>query len=299
VEGSLRDALSILDQLVAYSGGRITTKEVEEVLGLLESSALLEFADALAQGDVPRLLAWVERWLDRGKEPHHLLNELLQHFRTLLLVQMAPGHPEVAGMEEAHRAALQEQSQRFPPQRLLGILERLAQTDRELRWASQPRWALEMMVAELVLSLAPPASPPGAERPPAPEEPSTAPLPSLAEVNLEALRQLWGDLLQRVRQEKMATWTLIRRTVPWRVEGSTLVVAMEPSAPFALESANEPRHRGVVEQLLNQCTQGAITTVRYEPCQDLEHFSPPSRRPLGVEDILEIFPCSYLVEGKE
>lgn len=148
-EGSLRDALSILDQVVAYAGERVTLEAVEAVLGTLETEALFELGEVVAARDTSAGVRWVNRLIDEGKEARQLVAEALEHFRSLLLARLQCAPEQLASLPPTLQQRLTTQAHRFTPEELLAVIAVWARTEKELRWHAQPRLALEIALIEL------------------------------------------------------------------------------------------------------------------------------------------------------
>ena len=87
-QGSLRDALSILDQLSALSDEGIEAKDVFSMLGMVETQFLFDLTGALAQKDCPLALEILEKIIDQGKDIKQLNKDLIEHFRNLMVVKI-------------------------------------------------------------------------------------------------------------------------------------------------------------------------------------------------------------------
>ena len=90
-DGSMRDALSLLDQAIAFGGGRVTEAEVRAMLGRMDGDLVYELVAALADGDGPRLLAEVERVSGQTPDFGELLKELIGLLHRIALFQQVPG----------------------------------------------------------------------------------------------------------------------------------------------------------------------------------------------------------------
>jgi DNA polymerase-3 subunit gamma/tau len=190
-EGSMRDALSILDQIVAYSGTQITLADVEAVLGTLEIDVLFEWGDFVAASDTAGGLRLINRLIDEGKDARQLVAEAMQHFRNLLLARLQCAPEQLTSLAPAVQQRLAAQAGQFAPDQLLGIIETLARADRELRWNPQPRLVLEVVLIELTHDELQGWTPPGTAAPlpsiprpsrPLPTAPAAAPLTAAREV---------------------------------------------------------------------------------------------------------------------
>ena len=175
-EGSLRDALSILDQAIAYCGKTIAADQVRELLGVVGEQVLDDLMDAITTQSSEKMLHLVDALVRDGHNLQHFCREALRHIRNLMLVRVggaAAGLAEAAGAE---RKKLEATAAQFSENDLLRFFNLLLRTEGELRWSPQPRLHLELGLLKLVqaerlvaleevlaeLSGAPPASKPGA-----------------------------------------------------------------------------------------------------------------------------------------
>lgn len=85
-DGSVRDSLSLLDQIAAYTTDDITEKEVIEALGLVDRTFLFDFVDAIAAKDSKTSLGLTKKLIESGVDPKDFVAELLEHFRVLLVL---------------------------------------------------------------------------------------------------------------------------------------------------------------------------------------------------------------------
>jgi DNA polymerase-3 subunit gamma/tau len=147
--GSWRDALSLLEQAVAYAGNEVTAEAVRTVLGLVDEEVLSEVAGCVCQGKADRALELIEETMAAGKDPRQLLRDLTEHFRDLLLCAAGAGD-STAG---ERRERLREQAAAFGLPRLLDAVDMLASAEKELRWSQQSRILLEVLVVRLARAL--------------------------------------------------------------------------------------------------------------------------------------------------
>ena len=149
-EGSLRDALSLLDQAIAYSGKKISAEPVRELLGVVGHEYLDRLVDGIASQSSEKVLALVDELVRDGHNLQHFCREALRHIRNLMLVKVggeAAALVEAAG-EEGGR--LQEAAGPFAEEDLLRYFNTLLKTEGELRYAPQPRLHLELGLLKLV-----------------------------------------------------------------------------------------------------------------------------------------------------
>ena len=143
-EGGMRDALSSLDQLIAFTGDKITEEDALGVFGLVSRKSLEDLAGAILTGDAAAILRAVESFDSAGKDMRRLAGELMQHFRNLLVCQTLGGN--AAGIEATpdQIKTLQEQAKLCPASRLFRVADQLAEMQDKLRYVLSVRTLIEM-----------------------------------------------------------------------------------------------------------------------------------------------------------
>jgi DNA polymerase-3 subunit gamma/tau len=144
-EGSMRDAQSKLDQVIAFTGKTIAAEDVATVLGLVGRDLLLDTLQAVADEDAPASFALAARAVEMGYDLRAVCRELSRVVRDLLVLLVDPsriGDPEIAG--EGERDRLKTLAGRFSREDLLRAFDLLTRAESEIRNAAQPRYHLEM-----------------------------------------------------------------------------------------------------------------------------------------------------------
>jgi len=150
-EGSVRDALSLFDQVLSFSGNDVRDEDVTALLGLIDRELLTAASQAVLQGDSLALLDLVERLSDYGADYRNFTRELLLHFRELLLVKLAPaGSALAAQLVPEERERMLPLAEAYAEEDLLRIFDVLTKADAELRLAQDPRVTLELALLKLV-----------------------------------------------------------------------------------------------------------------------------------------------------
>src|SRR5258706_8216658 len=144
-EGSMRDAQSKLDQVIAFTGKTITGEDVATVLGLVGRDLLLDAVGAVADEDAPAAFELAGRAVEMGNDLRAVCRELSRVVRDLLVLTIDPariGDPEIAG--ETERDRLIALAACFSREDLLRAFDLLTRAEAEIRGAAQPRYHLEM-----------------------------------------------------------------------------------------------------------------------------------------------------------
>src|SRR2546426_84215 len=144
-EGSMRDAQSKLDQVIAFTGKTVAAEDVATVLGLVGRDLLLDTLQAVADEDAPASFALAARAVEMGYDLRAVCRELSRVVRDLLVISVDPSRitdPEIAG--EGERDRLTAIAGRFSREDLLRAFDLLTRAETEIRGAAQPRYHLEM-----------------------------------------------------------------------------------------------------------------------------------------------------------
>ena len=145
-EGGVRDALGLLDMCLAgLDGTRLTDDIVRDVLGTADKRFFFDFADALIQGDAAACLAGIDRAMRDGRDPAVITRGIVAHLRALLLAQLMGGElAAVLQTTEEDAARYREQAQNAARERLTRGMDLFMTAQSDMKWASQPRTALEL-----------------------------------------------------------------------------------------------------------------------------------------------------------
>ena len=145
-EGSMRDAQSAFDQVLAFGSTSIDVEQVSMVLGLVARDLLLDIADVVAREDAPAVFDLAARIVESGQDLKHVCRELARLVRDLMILQVDPARttsdPEYS--VEGDRARLDALAAAFSREDLLRAFDLIAKLETDLRSATQPRYHLEM-----------------------------------------------------------------------------------------------------------------------------------------------------------
>jgi len=173
-DGSWRDALTALEQVIAFSEGVITPETVYHALGAIEDETLMQLTDALIAGDAARVLELLDEQLLLGREPRVLAESLIQHWRMLVQATLH-GADRQQAYQPTLWSAMREQATRATLPRLLHWWEQMTESLAEMRVAGSPRAVLELALLTFAGEQRHTQSQPSMRgEDPAPREPSSA-----------------------------------------------------------------------------------------------------------------------------
>ena len=144
-DGSMRDAQSALDQVIAFAGRTITAEDVSAVLGLVRRDLLIEIGEAVAREDATAMFELAARAAESGYDLRSVIRELARLTRDLMVLSIDPSRaadPEIAA--EGERTPLLELAKKFSREDLLRAFDVLTKAEFDIRASLQPRYHLEM-----------------------------------------------------------------------------------------------------------------------------------------------------------
>src|SRR4029077_17734133 len=149
-EGSLRDALSLLEQARAFCGDTIADKEVRDLLGVVPDDALEELVGAIAAGFAERALSLVHTFQKEGRNLQHFCREAIRHIRNLLIARVCGADSDLIAATPDQRPALARAAGQFNEEDLTRFYQILLQTDDDLRRKPDPRGTPAMGLLRLI-----------------------------------------------------------------------------------------------------------------------------------------------------
>lgn len=148
-EGGMRNALTSLEQLIAYCGGKATLEGAQSLLGSLDNADLSEIVEAIGRRDAAACFNWVAQYVETGADLAQFVHDLAEHVRTLYLMSMAGLDVELQ-ISESMRTVMIEELKLFGQDRLSRMLLLLGDVSKELRVSSNPRLTFEIALTRMV-----------------------------------------------------------------------------------------------------------------------------------------------------
>lgn len=151
-DGGLRDAESMLDQLVAFCGETIAESEVLNIFGLTSEEMVAAFTEKILQGDASGALGLLDEQPALGKEMMKLISDLIAHLRDLLVFKV---RPDALSSEVApeHQSSLGREAALIETDRLLELIEQFAEAEGRMKWAPNKKLHFEVAVIRAIQTL--------------------------------------------------------------------------------------------------------------------------------------------------
>ena len=146
--GGMRDALSMLDQVVSFSGEEMTVNDALLVTGSIGQEVFYQLAEALLTKEVGKVLMLLEELMKEGKDPVRLTEDMITFFRDLLLMNTAPDLDELLELASAE-VKFKELAEQFSLEKLYQFIEILSATQQEMRFSNHAKVYLETALLKM------------------------------------------------------------------------------------------------------------------------------------------------------
>ena len=267
--GSVRDALSVLDQLLAGAGPEgVSYARAVALMGVTDAALLDDMVDALAAGDAAAVYGTVDRLVEAGHDPRRFAADLLDRFRDLIILDAVPdaGERSLIDAPQDELARMSDQAARLGGATVARYAEIVHNALIEMRGTTSPRLVLELLCARMQLpdaaadsaamlqrierlerrqSLAQgseatsePSAPPATTAQPAAETPPRKPAAD-GVVDAAGIRRLWPEILDVVKQSSRRTRALLDNAQVAELDGDLVTIrAGGPLAKMIGEQSN-------------------------------------------------------------
>lgn len=292
--GSMRDAESALDQIIAYCGKDITSQSVREVLGIIEEEVFFEFTEAIIKDDTLKGIELINRTSDLGGDASQFVKNLMEYVHNLSIAKVCQKEIlNLQGIFIEDRERLLKQSKTIKLEKLFNIVDYLAEVERKMKYTRHPWILLEMLVIKftagenyslkevneekdehfLDFSAKNDVSISGRKNAETREEVQTkkkiqdkikskegsSVKAKEAPINLE-LTQAWPTILNKMKKTKMAVYSFIIANNLITIENNKLIIGFNKEYTFHKESLEKKNNKILLQELIKEET-GRILAI--------------------------------------
>ncbi len=297
-DGSVRDSLSLLDQIAAFADESIGEQLVIEALGLVDRRLLFDFMRTVAESDRKGALDICRRVIESGTDPSDFVEELLEHLRLLMLLAADKNTGHLMGFSPEELTEYEQQAGRFAVGDLVRLIKIAGELKRDLGGGLDMRLLLEvnaLKMAELERTVdlqkiltqlqgggatpsqpGPPRQKKKTEppRPPAGPERRVSgrlqPEPSIApktypnrDINIDEIRRRWPHFLTRLRRQRGMLASQLRIVELRKVEGNQVLAVFGPNGKVALQVVQKAPNLKLIGEMLSEHF-AANLSIRFE-----------------------------------
>ena len=149
-DGAMRDAISLLDQCVSFSGEKLEYEDAINILGITNSDLVLQLTDNLIEKDLEKALGEIDKIIQDGKDILQFIKDIIYHFRNLMIVKTSRNPRELIEVDEETMEGYLKQAKAINLNFILRSLEILTTAEEKAKWSTQPRIILEMGIIQIV-----------------------------------------------------------------------------------------------------------------------------------------------------
>lgn len=288
-EGALRDALSILDECIAFCGSTIDRNDVLEVLGITGEDSLTETIKAIASHDSYGCVDIVDREYMNGKDPAQFTRDLIRVMRDLLFIKTLGDNKEMPDMPESEYKSLKSLSAVMDIRDIVKVIDALTEAENSLRYSSQPLIVLETSLIKLCIKevssndkdtgretavtseVKADVSPKRQvretnsyvdkvkvteEKNKIPDSEARKPVAAKedTEAEFEKLKSAWPNILSSLKQNSMILYSYLMVGKPSGLAGNTLKISYKSDDSFFGEELKKPENKETIENIIKDIT---------------------------------------------
>jgi len=280
-DGSVRDALSLLDQCISSGEKTVTREQVIDILGTAGEEIFVEMTDLVLRHKVADALLLLDRVMADGKDVRQFMKDWVSHFRSLLMTKFVRNPEDILNMSSENVERIRRQSEETDLSFINESIVKLSQTLSDARWSTQPRILLELCIVKMAApARIEPAGPeqtvPAAAGPePVRSEPKAEPVKSGTTGGVDCDR-LWHAIFEEGESLK-GSFNLLRiGTRLKEIEDSCFVVeaSNEVTLSYVMENASElerlmEKHTGKRLRMECRITDASVQRENAKTAEDI------------------------------
>jgi len=289
-DGSLRDILSLLDQVIAFGGendgspsqSRVTKELVAQTLGLVDQEKLFEITDAISQKNAPKGLSILNQLIDSGVDIPEFVNSLLQHFRDLLVSKVGQDSKILFDLSDTYIDKYKEKAKDFSETDILRMIKTVADLNLTLKRATDPRIFLELALMKLLKmesavnledvlnkldqlqtsqreelnrnnsSADSESRSTSSESLTADDSVRSRKESEKEKISLSNLKDRWNEVLEKIKKTKLSLWSLIKEGEIISFEDDTITVEFQNGRNFHKKQAEKKENLTLIQKVLEK-----------------------------------------------
>lgn len=286
--GSMRDAESALDQIIAYCDKDITSQSIREVLGIIEEEVFFEFLEAIIKNNTLKGIEIINRTSDLGEDASQFIKNLMEYVHNLSLAKICQKEIlNLKGIFTEDRERLLGQSKKLKLEKLFNIVNYLAEAERKMRYTCHPWILLEMLVIkftagenyslkeveeekdEYFLDFSTKKDVSGSGKKNAVTREEVPPKKKIQdkvktkedssiqakEVSTDLdFNQAWATILNKIKKTKMAVYSFIIANNLITIKNNKLIIGFNKEYTFHKESLEKQNNKILLQELIKEET---------------------------------------------
>lgn len=267
--GGMRDAISVLDQCIAFAGSRIELEHIELVLGTVSDEDTAALIDTVLVQNFSQLFLLLNNFVQKGKDIKQILRDCIQYCRQLLLLKVTL-QEQLIDLSQDSIGKAKKQAEAFPVEFLGRMINRLTATEKDLRYSNQPQILLEAAFVDLMIqglepvvevqSVQPAKTAKATRRSAQPE--SAKPVQQVQKlIASDALLQQWSDVMEQIRGKSVKLHAFLVEAKPAAFQNGQLILRFGNQYKFHYNTVNQDENLRLIGQIVGQLTGQAAKVI--------------------------------------
>ncbi len=317
-DGALRDAESVFDQLISFSKEKISLEDVVSMLGIVEQAALFEITRNIKNKNPKAVLELFNKIIDEGKDITTFLNDLIEHFRNLMIAKVSQADPQLIDLPKEICEKLLSQAQEFSLEEIFNAFNILMNAQEMSRRTESLRIPLEISLVKLSYNpKISPATDPVVARATSQPQPAQSPFkekpqPVIAKteekkveqhteikedkpagydhlkvVPLESIKEVWQNIISEIGKIKMSVATYLNEVDLVKIQDNILTLSFPKNCSFHKESMEAKDNKDTIEKKLSDLFKTSIRVI-FILSQEEKHAVDSHEHP-AVKSALDMF----------
>lgn len=334
-DGSMRDAISMLDQCISYKSDGITHEDVVSVMGIVTDEFLYVIVDHIIEGNSRNAMELIEEMVQSGKDIHQFIKGLINHYRDLMMTKVADQQEGVIHLSKESIQRLRNQGLKTDINHVMRAIKVLSETDADAKWSSQPRVLLEVAIIKLIQPLYDYSMEGLVQRVVALEKEITTGIPRSKSVEvdvptvkakpieekkplkpqtiekdieepllvsgksipLDKIKTSWESILREIKKRKISVYAWVMEGKPTAVENQTITIAFEDRFALHKEASDKSPNKNFIEDIISEII-GAKVNIKCVMMDEVKDQMAISSEIEVFEEELEIKKLAELL-GKD
>lgn len=295
-EGSLRDAISLMDQLVSFCEETIKAENVIEVLGTAEPEFLFDIGCAVSKNSDKEVLSLVEKAVCSGVSIPQVTKDLIYHFRNLMLAKI--GSEELLELSKEQISRLKLDAALFSLLQLKNILKILSAAETDMKWHQNARLVLEVALLEICEDENKKSVPSDILK----ETVAAKTTPASESDTLTLIKNRWADVLEKVKAKSLFGYVSLNEAALKQIDSKgRLVLEFKKGFSFHKTRVEEAQNMEALKESIDDLTGKKISVICVLSNDASKSGKTSQNEPtaVSVDDVVELFDGKLISKGEK
>jgi len=296
-EGSMRDAESILDQVVSFCGNKVSQEDVLTILGIVKQEVLIAFCDAIIKTDSNKMIKLLNDAVDEGIDLSQLGRDMMMHLRNLLLIKIGCTPNSVIDLASDSIKLLELQAAQFNQEQLLNFINELQKANENMRlFPLQARLILEIALIKIIQSNKKEAIMPISQ--PIEQGKQSLSFEPIEEckLSIQQIKEAWVEVRKNIKKENPSLDSCLATAELIDLIDHTLTIGFKKEASFHKQRLERYESKEFVERQIKKVLNCDVRIKTIFINGKLSSEEKTTSKPERLDMVLKIFPEAEIIK---